>query len=332
MKLGVNFSALEYAAQKLGAKSPVVSKLRSADWEAIPLALRERAQFSAAVENVRVMATIQDKVLKRLSLAREEVARGKAGVGQFSFIADLKKVIRQEGIGIGDGGLTDISSAARLGLIYKFQTESAAEFARWKIAQDSDARNNFPAREFIRVEDRRIPRNWAVRWDAAFAPFEGATRAASGRMVALVNHPGWTSLSRFGTPWPPFDFGSGMGVESVDRADAVQLGLLQADDIPASAEIDFNKNLSASVDDIPQEFRDKLSTWFGDQVEFKNDKAVWQGNLIGDLYKNALSDKNFKDRVDFGLATSKASELAKPYFDISNQCHPMENWNDGTME
>lgn len=278
MSLKISFSPIDLAVKKLGAKSPVVSKLRSAEWEKIPLALRERAQFSAGVENIRVMATIQDKMLKRIAMAREEVARGKyAGVGQESFVADLKRAVRGEGIGIGTGGLTDISSAMRLRLIYQFQSESAAEFARWKIAQDKDARNNFPAREFIRVEDRRLPRNWAVRWDAAFAPFEGATRAASGRMVALVNHPGWTNLSRFGTPWPPFDFGSGMGVESVDRADAIQLGLLQANDIPASAEIDFNKNLSASVEDIPQKFRAKLKEWFGDQVEFQNDKAVWQG-------------------------------------------------------
>jgi len=315
MKSGVAFTAIADAVKKLGAKTPVVSRLRSADWLKMPLALRERSQFSAGVENIRAMATIQDKLLKRVAMQREAVAHGTAGVGRLSFIADLKKVIRQEEIGIGDGGLTDFSSAARLSLIYNFQTESAAEFARWKSAQDSDALSNFPAREFFRLEERRVPRNWGPRWDAAFAPFEGATTSSSGRMVALVNHPGWTNLSRFGTPWPPFDFGSGMGVESVDRSDAVRLGLLEPDAVIESAEADFNANLEASVEGISENFRHKLNEFFGDQVAFKNNKAVWQGNLIGDLVERIndygldrpFDNKLFKgQKLSFGLATKQA--------------------------
>ena len=50
-------------------------------------------------------------------------------------------------------------------------------------------------------------------------------------MVALINHPGWSRLSRFGTPWPPFDYSSGMGVESVSRKEAVALGVIGPDDM-----------------------------------------------------------------------------------------------------
>ena len=36
-------------------------------------------------------------------------------------------------------------------------------------------------------------------------------------MVALKEDPVWTRISRFGQPWPPFDFNSGMGVEDVSH-------------------------------------------------------------------------------------------------------------------
>jgi hypothetical protein len=244
----------------------------------MPLALRERAQFSAGVESVRVMSQIQDKLSKRAAMLREQVARGEAGVDVGSFIADLKKTIRQEGIGTGEGGLTDISSAARLKLIYDFQTESAGNYARWKIGQDQDALSNFPAQEFIRIEERLNPRDWAPRWNAAFSPFEGATRAESGRMVALLDHPGWMRLSRFGTPWPPFDFGSGMGVESVPREEAVALGLLAPDQKIESAEIGFNDSLEASAEGIDDAGFAILQQMFGDQIERHGDKIAWKGN------------------------------------------------------
>ena len=51
-------------------------------------------------------------------------------------------------------------------------------------------------------------------------------------MIALKTDPIWTKISRFGHPWPPFDFNSGMGVRDVSRADAIRLGVIQAADPP----------------------------------------------------------------------------------------------------
>ena len=45
-------------------------------------------------------------------------------------------------------------------------------------------------------------------------------------MIALKNDPVWTALSRFGRPWPPFDYDSGMGIADIDRETAETLGLL----------------------------------------------------------------------------------------------------------
>lgn len=54
-------------------------------------------------------------------------------------------------------------------------------------------------------------------------PYGGKIRG--GRMVALKSAPVWTNLSRFGRPYPPFDYGSGMGMEDIGREEAVELGL-----------------------------------------------------------------------------------------------------------
>lgn len=122
----------------------------------------------------------------------------------------------------------DYSAFHRLRMIVDINRRFFQQRERWKMDTDRDALDIFPARELLRVEDRDNPRNWGQRWDAAFAPFRGATRASSGRMVALINHPGWKLLSAFGLPWPPFDVDSGMDFESVERGDAKSLGLIAA--------------------------------------------------------------------------------------------------------
>ena len=43
---------------------------------------------------------------------------------------------------------------------------------------------------------------------------------AQGDMIAGVNNPIWARISRFGLPYPPFDFNSGMGVKLIPRKEA----------------------------------------------------------------------------------------------------------------
>lgn len=77
----------------------------------------------------------------------------------------------------------------------------------------------FPAQELIRICDSKTPRDWTDRWNLA------GGKTFGGRMVALKDDPIWTRISRFGIPWPPFDFGSGMGIRDIDYDEAVKLGL-----------------------------------------------------------------------------------------------------------
>jgi hypothetical protein len=39
-----------------------------------------------------------------------------------------------------------------------------------------------------------------------------------GRMIALKSDPIWTAISAFGTPYPPFDYNSGMWVHGPSGA------------------------------------------------------------------------------------------------------------------
>jgi len=278
------------AVAHLAAKTPVASILRSAEWAYVPVALSERAQRSAGVESVRFLQTVQDKVMKVVSLQRERLANGKeAFVTRDSFIADLRQVAREEGIGGPGpglssegrptaGALTDVQSSARLGLIYDMQREQALGFASWKIGQDRDVLDAFPAQELIRVESRRMHRDWQSRWIAAGGELvSGGPAIAGGRMIALKTDPIWENISIFGTPWPPFDWGSGMGLRDVSRKEAMQLGLLEPTDRIEPSEAGFNSGLAAGVDvaNIAEPFIAALKKIFGAKIQIQGNKLAW---------------------------------------------------------
>lgn len=241
----------------------------------MPLWLRETAFFSAAVESARTLAIMQEKILTSTRLQREELANGKtAFVDRSSFIGDLRKHLADAGYQAErgkEGGLEDLSSRKRLGLIFDIQMGSAQGFSAWKIGQDPDLLDAFPAQELVRLEGRQQPRDWQRRWVDAGGQLIG------GRMVALKTDAIWKKISRFGRPWPPFDFESGMGLDETDRDEAEALGLLGPEDEPEPSEAAFTDELQASARGLSPKFRDALGALFGDQVEFAGDTVRWRG-------------------------------------------------------
>jgi hypothetical protein len=280
------------AISAISVRTPIGSVLRSADWRRVPLALRETAQFSAGVESARVLQTIQDRLASQLRGLREtlpppvksvqsveSVQSVTATFDRSSFIDSLRALARSEGLTPTDlairGTIQDITSIPRLGLIYDIQTARAQEYARWKLDQSEGALDLYPAQQLTRIEDRRTHRDWATRWQTAGASvdWEGALRAP---MIALKTSPIWRALSRFDTPWPPFDFGSGMGLEDIDRDRAIALGLLtedtQLDPLPDT----FTEELEASVTNLDPALIDRLKSHFGDQIQITNGRAQWR--------------------------------------------------------
>ena len=269
---------LQDAIAKISAKTPIGTTLRSAELAQLPLALRERAQFSAAVTSVRLMQTVQDRILGQVNLARERLSDGKTAMfDRSSFIDAIRSTAEQEGVETIEkdserGTLKDIRSIPRLGLIYDMQNAQANGYARWKLDQTEGALLLYPAWEFTRVESRKRPRDdWERRWA------EAGGSLTDGRMVALKTDPVWRQLSVFGTPWPPFDWGSGMGLEEIDYDEAVQLGLLKDGELPApTGEPDFNAALSASTEGLSPAFRQVLAEVFGPQIQLDGEEISWQ--------------------------------------------------------
>lgn len=280
----VAVAANPLAVEKIRAKTPVGSPLNSAEWGDLPIELRERAQFSSEIEKLRFLQRVQDRVSQAVEMIRRPGEGVDGGDGAFQtrekFIAELQQIAREEGLdprgrpGLEDraGTLRDPTSERRLRLIYDQQIESAQEYARWKAEQDPDVLDAYPAQEFIRVESRKVPRtDWAQRWTEA-----GGTPIGD-RMVALKNDPVWAKLSRFGTPYPPFDFGSGMGLRDVSRKEAEQLGLIAPGERPVPVERKFNADLAASVKDLKPEWINHLLDTFGDQIAIEDGVAKWRG-------------------------------------------------------
>jgi hypothetical protein len=319
---GVAFAPLADAVARMDRKTPVASRLSSAQWAEVPLALRERAFFSAKVESVRFLANAQDKIKTRLSLEREKLPNGKeAFVNRDSFIRDMRRIAQEEGIQTtgadGRGTIRDIRSVPRLGLIYDMQVDSATGYARWKIDHDPDVLDEFPAYRLgpSSATQPRPESYWRGRWMEAggSAGWQGASRI---EMTALKTSPIWTALSVFGTPWPPFDYGSSRMLEDVDRDEATALGLVkETGPVPdfgakGSTPPAFNDSLEASVSDWSADQVSTLKLAFGDQVQEKAGKLAWQGNIIGDLYTKATTDPQYKASLDLGIAMPRAINMA----------------------
>ncbi len=310
----IRIAPLAEAVAKLDRRTPIGAALSSREWANAPLALRERAQFSAHVESARFMAAVQRRLMQAAGMVRERVARGEAFTDRSSFIGDMKRLAEAWGVRTpgAKGGIRDIRSARRLGLIFDMQTRSAHAYARWKMGQDERVLDAWPAQELVRLESRRVPRDWRERWAAA-----GGRFTPGGRMIALKNDPIWGSVSRFGTPWPPFDFGSGMGVRDLDRAEAEAAGVLPPGRKVAPIEKDFNEELQAGVKSLPQDVIGWLKSVFGDQVQELGWELKWQGSVVGDFYRDVLAGRRKKGHVRLGIATPKAiAEAAKHGIDL----------------
>lgn len=134
------------------------------------------------------------------------------------------------------GSWTDMAGGtARQRLILETNVNKAAGYA-WHESVRGDVGN--PAQELVRFESAREPRDWKTRWRNAWAglPASERRKALPDRMIALTDCAIWRAISRWGDPYPPFDYNSGMDVVPVDYETAVALGLPAAGEEPERGE------------------------------------------------------------------------------------------------
>ena len=207
------------------------TELRTKDLAQIEPELLARARFSAGVANADFLQQIDDKIGQ---LTRGEIDRATARRDLKAFLGSLGDD------SVDDTDLTDIRSDARLNLILDTNLQQAQGYGQALQGAQVDVLDQWPAQELIRVRDSVKERDWPARWLAAGGQFYGT------RMIALKSDPIWRAISRFGQPYPPFDFNSGMDVQDIDREEAEEIGLLQRDEPVQAPELpDFNAELEA---------------------------------------------------------------------------------------
>ena len=259
----------EEALRKLGQRSPVGSILRSAEWSRVPVALRERAFFSATIEDARWLQARMNFLEDTLAATTETNESGeryfKAG-GRSRFIEEAQADAIRSGPGPLDpndeGSIKDIRSATRLRLIYDMNMQSAQDFGRWKQGQDPDALDAFPAQRFVRVAAVRKPR-----------PYH---QAAIGQVRRKDDLKFWVSLNHdFKVPWGPWGYNSGCDVLDVGRAESARLGLTKPNETIQPVEKDFNDHLQASTAGLASRLIGFLRSAFGDRVKFEGETVSW---------------------------------------------------------
>lgn len=262
------------AAEKILKKTLVGSSLNSREWNLVQAGLRDRAFFSSQVQSKRILHEARRMVADRAggNLSASEIRR------------DLRKVISSTGYQPPEGKegtLQDLYSKRRLDTIIKTNVEQARGYVRHLDGMKPGAFAAFPGQELIRVRERKAKRDWATRWKNAGGEFY------NGRMIALRDDPIWERISVFGNPFPPFDWGSGMGVRAVSRRDCLSLGVVTDEEVrekvqalKAEKPVSMNGNLAVSV--TPEE-EPQLRQAFGDQIAIENGEARWRDDLVSGL-------------------------------------------------
>lgn len=292
------------AADILAGRGAVPSPMSAEQWGAMPLGVRERAFWSAKVTHAQHVADLKSACLDALNGAQVKVRDlhmhrwtpeeleeiGPDGVKRGdrtilltreAVVGEMRKRAMERGLTpTGPRPMEDIAHSSRLRLIAQMAEDTSRERARFERGNDTEVLFMWPAQELIREEAREHPRDWAQRWrDAADAVgWEGVAR--SGEWIARKDSPVWLALSAFGQPYPPFDYGSGMGVRDVDRDKAVELGLVEENEEIANPGDLFREQLGASVQGMADTEREWLKRTIeeneGGEVAFTPDgRVVW---------------------------------------------------------
>lgn len=249
------------AIRKLLDQQITPSALDTAGWMEIESALRERSFFSARVESARVLQSMRDYMEDFLEASRMANG-GLVASGRSEFVADMRELAIREGLGrvdpetgeidpnIRESDLTDIRSIRRQELIFDTKIESAAEYGYFAQGQDPDILYVFPAQRFIRIRPVIAPRDYH--------------EAALGEIRRKDDLDFWLSLNRdFGVPWGPWGFGSGCGVEDVDRDESIEAGVINASDEVKPITRPFNAGLSAGTRDLSGDIAAALARTLG---------------------------------------------------------------------
>jgi hypothetical protein len=215
------------ALRSLAVKAALPNDLTSAELQQAADVIGGRAVVIAGATNARFADDVRREAMRYLT--------PQAAPGQGVSLAGSRIALRQsldrmryrapEG---GEGGIRDLASEQRLNLVVETQVRMADGYGQFERGQRTAIRYLWPAWELVRKMARLEPRDWPTVWSENGGSFyPGAGPYAEGRMIARKDDPIWTAISRFGLPYPPFDFNSGMGLEGVRRDVCERFGIIR---------------------------------------------------------------------------------------------------------
>ncbi len=206
----------QYATEHINRREIDTRAMTTAQWDMVDAQIRERAFFMAGVENARILQDFRN--------AAHAIAAGQLTTNEAR--KQLRAALRAAGYEPAEderGGIHDLSSRRRM----EVTLQTNVDLARgWQQREQMKKDKSQPGLRLYRAQEARQPRNWADRWQQAAAAVDWEGVAKGGQMVALIESPIWVELSRFGQPYPPFDFGSKMRVRAVPYEECEKLGLV----------------------------------------------------------------------------------------------------------
>ena len=245
------------AAGKVRSKQVTPRAMSTAQWDMVDAQIRERAFFMAGVDNARILSAFQH-VAKEIAAGRMSLPEGRRKLREFL------AAIGYEPAAEDAGTLKDLTSRRRLDVAMETNANLARGWAE-RRANLGDITN--PGQELYRQRQAREPRDWASRWAEAAAAVNWEGVARDGSFIALLTSPIWVELSRFGYPYPPFDFNSGMRVRPIGHRICKELGLLDdeewLDKQLAAAEEGLNEGTEADCSDMSAEVLAELDRALG---------------------------------------------------------------------
>ena len=258
----------EQALKLRRAKRVLPTRAGSRELSELAPEIRERATFSARTSNAGYLAKMDRLLTEMVSpAAGEDDEPVDPGAVRLQLREELEKIGYQPEKGKA-GGLQDLGSDARLNLIIDTNVRQAYGYGQFLQQNDPDILDAFPCLELYRLFDRKEKRPWRDRWVRAGGKLYGGRR-----MIARKDDPIWTRISRFGTPYPPFDFNSGMSTEEVDRQTAEDLGVISRRDAITPQQREFNEEVEAS---FPDEISSALAQVLQDVFAVRAGKILLQ--------------------------------------------------------
>jgi hypothetical protein len=242
------------------AKMLLPTELRSKLLKVLPAEIKERCFWASAVQRA-------DEVGK-ISEAIDEMLAGEATRDEQR--SKLKAIIDE----LGAPELTD----ARLNLILDTNLQMAEGYGSFTQGQAPVILDMYPAQELIRIDVKRVPRDWESRWE------EAGGEIVDGRMVAAKDDPIWNALGDpslfddgLGNPYPPFAFSSGMGVADVDREEAERLGVIDPDQRVEPQDRELNQDLQSDLGIRDGVLRNAVVDFLQGVARFKDGVLVFRG-------------------------------------------------------